>query len=158
MPKGIHNGKRGGYNGKTRQQIFDTKVDKGPQHNGCWLWIGKLDRYGYGKFVVMAHRFSFQRYKGEIPKGSLVCHSCDNRACVNPDHLWAGTWAENSADMTAKRRQACGEKIGKAKLTLAAVKEIKLSGEPAAALAVKFNVSAGAVHFVRSGRTWHHVK
>lgn len=76
----------------------------------CWLWNGALNSRGYGSFGfngknVSSHRFSYQNFKGEIPKGMFVCHTCDTPSCVNPKHLFTGTNSDNMRDMIAKNRQ-----------------------------------------------------
>lgn len=86
----------------TRPSRFWAKVDKA---EGCWLWTGKCNRDGYGYIDDRgAHRVAYELSKGPIPTGLFVCHSCDNKRCVNPSHLWAGGAAANTQDMIAKGR------------------------------------------------------
>jgi hypothetical protein len=73
------------------------------QENKCWEWKGKKNDQGYGylygnKGPVSAHRVSYMIHKGEIKKGLHICHKCNKRCCVNPDHLYAGTDKENAED------------------------------------------------------------
>jgi hypothetical protein len=75
----------------------------------CWLWNAEIGISGYGRFWAKgrkyrAHRFSYETYKGEIPEGLLVLHSCDNPRCVNPDHLRVGTNYDNCQDKIARNR------------------------------------------------------
>jgi hypothetical protein len=75
--------------------------------NGCWEWQGyrHLGNYGMATYRtkrISAHRLSYLLFKGPIPAGMGVCHSCDNKACCNPDHLWLGDRAANMRDLQAK--------------------------------------------------------
>lgn len=77
--------------------------------NGCWLWTGWKTHQGYGNICVRGkntpvHRLSYLIHKGEIGRRLYVCHTCDVRACWNPDHLWLGTHRQNGEDMARKKR------------------------------------------------------
>jgi hypothetical protein len=75
--------------------------------NGCWVWKRARNRDGYGVYRHRkAHRYAYEQAKGPIPAGLLVCHSCDNPPCVNPDHLWLGTVKQNAVDAARKGRFA----------------------------------------------------
>lgn len=87
---------------------FEKKVAYIPFYS-CQEWLGYLNPGGYGQFQVggkarIAARVSYELYKGKIPEGTIVCHSCDNPACVNPEHLWLGTYKDNMVDMISKGR------------------------------------------------------
>lgn len=135
--------------------------------NGCWLWTKTRNSNGYGQVKIdkkhwFVHRASYTIFKGDIPCGLCVCHSCDNPSCVNPDHLWLGTRKQNSEDMVRKGR-VCrlfrgggfkkGHLLSKAKrvrkLTDDQVRSIRASTEPLKVLAERFNVSMACVSVVR---------
>lgn len=82
-----------------------------PEPNtGCVLWTGRINKYGYGvardydSRMRLAHRLSWSQHNGPIPDGMLICHKCDTRACINPDHLFLGSHADNIHDMIRKGR------------------------------------------------------
>jgi hypothetical protein len=132
---------------------------------GCWLWRRKILKSGYGDIgingkSVLAHRASYEAFRGPIPNGAQVCHKCDVKSCVNPEHLFLGTQKQNQADMVAKGRSARGEMASSAKLTERAVREIRRalpSYGYREALSKKFGVSPGSVSNIRARRTWAHV-
>lgn len=131
-----------------------------PEPNtGCWLWTGSLLNYGYGAFSPggRAHRFAYSAFKGPIPEGVFVLHRCDVPSCVNPDHLFLGTRADNVADMMQKGRQPRGSRNGSAKLTPAQVLEIFASTEKQAVLAARYGVVHTAISKIKRGHKWAHL-
>lgn len=117
----------------TLSQIKETfwKKTKLNLTTGCIEWIASKDPIGYGKFkfedTQLAHRAAYLLIKGKIPAGKEICHTCDNRACVNPLHLQLGSHKENMEDMVSKNRSAKPRGVlnGQAKLEEGAVYDIR---------------------------------
>lgn len=133
---------------------------------GCWQWTGGTNM-GYGQLSVSnrpqrVHRIAYEYHFGPIPKGMLVCHSCDNRLCVNPDHLWLGTIEDNIVDMWSKGRanresRARGERVHTAKLTAWDVLTIRADPRPSKAVARDYGVSGSLIRQIRCRTIWKHV-
>lgn len=149
---------------------FWKKVEK--SEDGCWVWTAARSDRGYGMFMynsqkwMHVHRLSYLMHIGKIPEGLLVCHSCDNRVCIRPDHLWAGTPMQNTTDMILKGRARrgeprFGEKNHAAKLDAESVSVIKRrlkAGESQYAIARDYPVCASTIHYIRDGTLWKDVE
>lgn len=153
-------GARMGY--KSVEQLWNMYVIPEP-NSGCWLWTGYTHPKGYGYVSLLrrtwkVHRLSWEHYKGQIPDGLWVLHKCDVRCCVNPDHLFLGTNADNVADKVrkgrAKTKSQWGETNGFAKLTAEQVRIIRISDRPGRSLAKDFGVHESTVSRVRGGTLW----
>ena len=144
--------------------------------DGCWEWQG-MRAHGYGmlrrrqisKGMLLAHRVAWILRNGVIPDGLFVCHSCDNRACVRPDHLWLGTQADNLRDMVEKGRSLTGDRAparvhperyrGTGRVSAEAVREIRrrhAAGEKGTDLAREYGISKNHLCNIALGRrlTW----
>jgi hypothetical protein len=141
--------------------------------SGCWEWQkGKVE--GYGALCVgsmagnnlttaLAHRLSYRLFVEKIPKGLLVLHRCNNRKCVNPEHLYAGTNQDNTNDKmrAGMALGATGESGGHSKLTEEDVIEMRKmrqeTGMSYKKLANLFNVSDSAAWSACTKKTWKHI-
>jgi hypothetical protein len=164
-------------NGKpiTAQSItnFDKQVFRDGK-NKCWIWKGYKHKNGYGYFTWRfggnsykqdAHRFSYMIYVGDVQRKLCVCHTCDRKECVNPNHLWTGTHKENTADMMRKGRYAkkfhYGEKNPNSKLTKKDVLYIRSHFKKrivtAEMLSKKFGVKKGTIWAVHQKTSWKNI-
>lgn len=137
----------------------------------CWEWNGGVTPKGYGTLHFFddqsrmvrdyVHRISWIIEYGPIPDGALVCHKCDNKRCVRPDHLFLGTSKDNSHDMVQKGRSCRGEKQGHHKLTELQAREIlghyrhRRFNQPQ--LAAMFGVHRVTITNLVNGTTWRHI-
>lgn len=145
----------------TVESRFLSKI-KRPEASECWVWTGCLSSKGYGRIKVcgkteMAHRVSYKLYCGEVSDETNVLHHCDSPPCVNPDHLFLGTQADNIADMISKGRAKLshpGEKAKRSKLTWEQVNEIRASSLPLRKLAREFGMSWSAIGMIKRGENW----
>lgn len=149
--------------GKASARIdMKTRIEEHsiPEPNsGCWLWLGALTAYGYGQIMVgrktaFAHRESLIAFKGPIPNGALACHTCDNDPCVNPDHLYAGSHATNSADAVRRGRTLTGERNHQAKLKASMIPAIRADGRQHSDIADAYGVARPTITAIKRGRTW----
>ncbi len=138
------------------EDVFDSRYTKG---DGCWLWHGTKNGYGYGVFLlpgevpVRAHRYAYERVHGPIPDGLVVMHSCDNPPCVNPAHLSLGTRDDNNKDMQRKRRNRRAENHHWGRLTdVQALEIFHATGESNHTLARKYGVDPSTISHIRAGR------
>lgn len=152
--------------------------------DGCWLWQGTTNNAGYGTIGLgdrgegkgFAHRVSYEEHVGSIPPGLFVCHRCDVKTCVNPDHLFVGTQQDNLDDAASKGRMLSGgnwkaahdssickgSKHGMAKLTEAEVVEVinsfASSNITKQQLAKQYGVCRATIRNIVTGRNWKCIK
>lgn len=151
---------------------FSPKVVK---TSCCWIWRGSRNADGYGYIAsggargrsLKAHRVSWRLHRGPIPDGLCVLHNCpcgDNPACVNPQHLWLGTHADNMRDMFTKgrrQRTARGASVATSRLTESDVIAIRyarsMAGASGPVMAKAYGVTPASIYRAISGRSWAHL-
>lgn len=148
---------------------FWAKVDTSGGEGSCWKWNGAKLRAGYGVFQVIdglkeggttykAHRVAFVLEHGPVPVGMFICHRCDNPACVNPSHLFAGSAAANVADKVAKNRQARGPLLGPdKKFSDQQIRDIRSDHRSQTAIGRAYGVSQGTIGKILRRERYKHV-
>ena len=148
---------------QTDMRRFFSKVSVVPTAKGCLEWQARALKSGYGQFSqngksVYAHRMAYFLATGNEPGGLSVCHKCDNPLCVNPEHLFLGSVADNARDRDNKGRAACGEKNGSAKLNSGDVLRIRSDTRRQNDIAAHYGVSQFTISRIKAGKVWRHVK
>lgn len=109
---------------KLRKPISARLANYKVSQDGCWEWQGAKNRFGYGSLIIKgpnglrqigAHKLAYMMVNGPVPAGQNVLHTCDNRCCINPGHLYLGDQAQNMADMLARGRSALQKQAQEAK-------------------------------------------
>lgn len=152
-------------------KLFWAKVEK--KESGCWEWTGckypngygQVKRYKIRKNAIPTHRYAWYLKYGKFPDNGLyVLHKCDNRICVNHNHLFEGTSQDNMDDMVKKGRHVMPDQTGKtnhhAKLNDADVIEIRQllkEGYIQKEIGEMFGVSRGAISCIHRGKNWTHI-
>ena len=145
------------------KKYFNKYVIK---QEGCWDWSGTIQWTGYATLnirpPIKAHRASWILNYGSIPEGKLVCHTCDNRKCTNPEHLWLGTYEENIADKFKKGRSNTpkGSQLKVSQLNEEQVLEIKVflkNGLTCGEIARQYGVSRKIISRIKNNDTWKHI-
>lgn len=177
---GVANGKRRASSKPTNEEVIEkfwSLVNKTPglgPEGDCWEWLGSKNGGGYGTIswtqrknetgvkghTFQAHRIAFELASGPIPQGQGVLHSCDNRACVNPAHLRAGTALDNIHDALGRDRFPVGGRASNAKLTDLEVREIKLmllAGFSHPYLAELYGYTVKGISAISRGMNWKHI-
>jgi hypothetical protein len=147
------------------EETFWKRVSVGSD-NDCWIWTGSRTKQGYGNLrikqkTVYAHRYIYELRNGKIPDGLVVCHKCDNPACVNPSHLFLGTQGDNVRDRDEKGRRGSnpprGESHHNSKLTekdVAEIRKMLADGQSIRKIASKFGVTSWTIGSIAVGKTW----
>ena len=152
------------HNKPLHEVILDRRLI---DNAGCWNYTGPLDTDGYGQigqqkdgkyFSYRIHRLAYEAWVGPIPDGLLVCHTCDNRRCFNPEHLFTGTRTDNHTDMENKQRQPRGESHKNHVITEEVVRGLRSGSlKPSKQLALQLGCNYYHLYAIKNGDCWKHI-
>ena len=152
------------FRGLPAEERFARSIVKTDE---CWLWKASKDKNGYGIFkgslagvpFTRAHRFSYALHTGDLLVGMQALHTCDNPSCVNPEHLFSGSNADNMRDKIEKGRSrvAVGEQNGHAILTERQVRRILKDPRPYAEIAAQYDVAPSTIGSIKQRYSWKHI-
>lgn len=133
--------------------------------DACWIWNGYKNQRGYGYIKVIGkfiqtHRMSWVMHYGDIPEGLCVLHKCDNPSCVRPDHLFIGTFHDNTLDAMKKGRICKGEQVGISKLKewqVLKIRSLYLEGISITNIAKRFAMSRAETSKIIHRNVWKHI-
>lgn len=150
------------YHAGDRPRAIERFWARVKKTDGCWLWLGRCDKDGYGQSGIgKAHKVSFELTNGSTPDGMSVLHRCDNPPCVNPAHLYAGTPADNMNDRLNAGHYGRGESHPMAVLDEAAVLKIRSLYVPrqngVTVLGKQFGVAPTTIHAIVTRKIWKHI-
>lgn len=151
----------------TIHAMFDERAIPEP-NSGCWLWTGAICSKKRGAYAIFTHkpaglatirasRLAWRLFRREDAGDLHVLHVCDNPACVNPEHLFLGTNAQNHADKVSKGRQYQGARHHHAKLSDEDVRAIRADRRGVNAIAEAYRVSHSTISEIRSRKLWKSV-
>jgi hypothetical protein len=157
-------GRRFKNDGERRDSaIRRLEIASVPQSNGCIIFTGNAGHSGYGQIggnprPMSAHRLAYEvRHGVRLTPDQIICHVCDVRVCVNPEHMFVGTRGDNCRDMARKGRAAKGENHSQAKLTNEKVLQIRADPRNHSQTALAFGVTRTAISAIRNRKLWGHI-
>lgn len=148
---------------------WDAAAEKLERHtipepnSGCLLWCGPVVRFGHGilklnkRERVYAHRASWALKNGPIPPGISILHKCDVPCCVEPNHLFAGTQADNMADMAMKGRSTQGERHPNSRINEKDAREIAVALGSYREIGIRFGITKSNVSLIKKRKAWKHL-
>lgn len=152
-------------NRRNTENDFWKKVDTTYNDSGCWIWMGKPKKSGYGVMrfngkYELSHRISWLIHFGVIPNNLWVLHHCDNKLCVNPNHLFLGTIIDNDKDRYNKSREAKGENHGNSKFSnddILKIRRMRIDGHSYAEIGQLFGSNKGHIQKICLHKIWVHI-